>query len=121
MGPCHGTEYQEETPTRWGWSNLFTGALGVMAIKCGGRVHVWGFGQPQGGDRFLLCPLNDPRLSPPDNSFRQLCPLATVYLPDKWPSVLTEGGRAVGVLQSPPCLGLAQLGEDLGLCTSAQH
>ena len=48
-----------------------------------------------------LCPLSDPRLSPPDSSFRQLCPLATAYLPDKWPHCPARG-RAVCVLQSPP-------------------
>lgn len=52
----------------------------------------------------LPCPLIDPRLSPPDSYFRQLCPLATAYLPDKWPHC-PDSGRPVFVLQSPPCSG----------------
>lgn len=48
----------------------------------------------------LPCPLSDPRLSPPDSSFRQLCPLANAYLRDKG-SHCPDTERAVCVLQSP--------------------
>lgn len=72
------------------------------------QVCEQGAGQDMGGSRLvsgaLPCPLSDPGLSLPDCSFRQLCPPATAYLPDKWPHCPNRG-RAVWVLHGSPGQG----------------